>query len=178
MDLRELKSELENCQPVTVAKTDEVINPMLLGSLEIIANRCLQNSYRVAQKMDAICVEGLALHRVNGEIREVVFHCWNKIGTSHFDVTEEYAPLSRPELKEEKEQSTLSRFIMGEYKVKDYQEASKNRLAFDHLMRGVKSSPGQLSLQFLSGARSLADRLKELNKEQLTLLFDSKELDT
>ena len=55
--------------------------------MEVLPNKCIENSYNFAIIKSGKMVEGLLLMLIEGKVDSIEPHCWNKIGEDYYDVT-------------------------------------------------------------------------------------------
>ena len=62
-------------------------NKAEVEELDIIPNKCIENSYKFAIAKNCKMVEGLLLVQIDGSIDSIEPHCWNIMGERYYDTT-------------------------------------------------------------------------------------------
>ncbi|MGI4823943.1 MAG: hypothetical protein ACRYFV_22250 [Janthinobacterium lividum] len=124
----------------------------LAHSTNIKSTECLGNAYNIGKKTKAKIVEGIVLVCVDDKPHGVFGHCWNKIDSTHFDFTLDFAqPIAVSMIPGEK---SFKYFEMVENSPRKYYKKAADR-----------------NLSWFTESIKFGQFLKDLGSEKLSELF-------
>lgn len=62
-------------------------NKIEVEEFDVLPNKCIENSYKLAIANDCKMVEGLLLVQIDGRISSIEPHCWNIMDGRYYDTT-------------------------------------------------------------------------------------------